>query len=330
MTCPPVSILIPCYNAAPWVGAAINSALAQTWQPLEVIVLDDGSTDDSAKVIAEFGDRIKYLQTPNRGQNPSRNKLTELSTGDWLVYLDADDEYPPDHIEKMMVHSAKADAVYSSLERAFYRENKKVDSVRESAHDYDDTWSAAFRWKYPNTSSFMFRRSSLMEVGGWNESVQNCTDYALYFDLLLHEKQFKAAPETWTTYRQWSATQAVYENDLRRATTRINLMWEKALARDASNHPLTPSQRKAFGEATFGCIRTLYQINSTLAQEEYQRLREWDQSWLPSGPAAPKSYRIAHAIAGFRGAERFASATRALRKATRSHNGSHRHIAPSN
>ena len=92
---PLVSILIPCYNAERWVGQAIESALAQTWPNKEVIVVDDGSTDGSLEVIKSFGDRIKWETGPNRGGNVARNRLLELSHGEWIQYLDADDYLLP-------------------------------------------------------------------------------------------------------------------------------------------------------------------------------------------------------------------------------------------
>ena len=64
-----VSILIPCFNAERWVAQAIESALAQTWPEKEVIVVDDGSTDDSRRIIRSFGDRVRWETGPNRGGN---------------------------------------------------------------------------------------------------------------------------------------------------------------------------------------------------------------------------------------------------------------------
>ena len=76
---PLVSILIPCYNAQQWVGDAIRSALAQTWPNKEVIIVDDGSTDDSLAVIRSFGSAIRFETGPNRGGNVARNRLLELT-----------------------------------------------------------------------------------------------------------------------------------------------------------------------------------------------------------------------------------------------------------
>src|SRR5262245_29413048 len=109
---PLVSILIPCFNAVRWIEQAIESALAQTWDDKEVIVVDDGSTDGSLQVIRRFDDRIHWETGPNRGGNAARNRLTELSSGEWLQFLDADDYLLPDKIARQMeflATQAKAD-----------------------------------------------------------------------------------------------------------------------------------------------------------------------------------------------------------------------------
>src|SRR3954466_15611284 len=97
-----VSILIPCHNAERWIAQAIDSALAQTWPDKEVIVVDDGSTDASAEIIREYGDRIRGESGPNRGGNAARPRLLALSRGEWLQYLDADDYLLPDKIANQM------------------------------------------------------------------------------------------------------------------------------------------------------------------------------------------------------------------------------------
>src|SRR5262249_50368883 len=88
---PLVSILIPCYNAEQWIGNCIRSALEQDYPNKEVIVLDDGSTDGSLKVVESFRNRIAIHPGPHAGANAARNRLTALAGGEWLQYLDADD-----------------------------------------------------------------------------------------------------------------------------------------------------------------------------------------------------------------------------------------------
>jgi glycosyltransferase involved in cell wall biosynthesis len=86
-----VSVLIPCYNNEAFVGKAIESALEQTYSNIDVIVVDDGSTDQSLQVIKSYGDQIKWHTGPNRGACAARNTAFSLSKGEFVQFLDADD-----------------------------------------------------------------------------------------------------------------------------------------------------------------------------------------------------------------------------------------------
>lgn len=93
------SVVIPNYNNGATLARAIESVLAQTWAAHEIIVIDDGSTDDSAAVAARFGERVRYVRQANAGVSAARNHGARLATGTWLAFLDADDIYMPDRLE---------------------------------------------------------------------------------------------------------------------------------------------------------------------------------------------------------------------------------------
>lgn len=96
---PLVSIVIPCHNAAPWLAATLESALAQTWPEKEILVIDDGSTDDSATVARRFESRgVAVRAQANRGASAARNHGLRLTRGDYIQFLDADDLLTPDKI----------------------------------------------------------------------------------------------------------------------------------------------------------------------------------------------------------------------------------------
>jgi glycosyltransferase involved in cell wall biosynthesis len=100
---PLVSILIPAYNAEQWIADTIRSALAQTWPRKEIIIVDDGSRDQTLQVARQFasGD-LSVIPQENQGAAAARNKAFELSQGDYIQWLDADDLLAPDKIEKQM------------------------------------------------------------------------------------------------------------------------------------------------------------------------------------------------------------------------------------
>ena len=97
-----VSIIMPAYNAAGWIRRAIDSVLQQSWPAVEMIVVDDGSTDSTGEVCRTYGERIRYIRQDNSGVSTARNNGIAHATGDFIGFLDSDDEYLPDMISSLM------------------------------------------------------------------------------------------------------------------------------------------------------------------------------------------------------------------------------------
>jgi glycosyltransferase involved in cell wall biosynthesis len=306
---PLVSILIPVFNCEAWIANAIESALAQTWPNKEVIVLDDSSTDGTLDVIRRFDGRVTFESCPRGGQNVSRNRLAELSHGDWLVFLDADDELAPNSVEIKMGYSAEANVIYGSMEVATFAGRVKEKSYVQKAIDFEDPLAAAFEMRFPNTSAMMFEREALLSVGGWPTDVVNFTDYALYFALLLAQWRFCAAPDAFSIYRKWSPTQAVNENPLRTVVTHLDVLWGAAQKLEATG-TMTPLRLKAWSERTLYATRTLYWLDMDGVALQLERLHALNPGFLPSPPAFSRGYARAFRWLGFYTAERLVNATR--------------------
>lgn len=99
MSAPRFSVIIPAYNAKDTLARALDSVLAQSWPAFEIIVIDDGSIDATAEVAKSYGDKIRYLHQDNAGVSAARNHGARIASGDWLVFLDADDWYYPDRLK---------------------------------------------------------------------------------------------------------------------------------------------------------------------------------------------------------------------------------------
>jgi glycosyltransferase involved in cell wall biosynthesis len=95
-----VTVVIPCFNHGRYLAAAIESALGQRLSPIEIIVIDDGSTDATAEVAARYGARVSYQSQTNAGLPAARNAGSRIAGGDYVVFLDADDVLPDDYLEK--------------------------------------------------------------------------------------------------------------------------------------------------------------------------------------------------------------------------------------
>ena len=112
-----VSILIPCYNAAPYIAAALDSALAQTWPEKEIIAVNDGSTDRSGEILKSYRSRgVKVIHQENRGQCAANNRAFEECSGDYIKFFDADDLLAPRTVELQMDRVARGTTAVASCE----------------------------------------------------------------------------------------------------------------------------------------------------------------------------------------------------------------------
>jgi glycosyltransferase involved in cell wall biosynthesis len=94
-----VSVIIPAYNASDCIERAINSVFSQTFTNYEIIIIDDGSTDITEEIVKKFGDKVRYIRQEHSGTSAARNNGIEVSNGDWISFLDADDEWLPEKLE---------------------------------------------------------------------------------------------------------------------------------------------------------------------------------------------------------------------------------------
>jgi glycosyltransferase involved in cell wall biosynthesis len=177
---PLVSVIIPCYNQARYLPDAITSALAQTHQPIEVVVVDDGSPDDVVDVVASYRD-VRCVRQENQGRAQARNAGFHASYGEYVIFLDADDRLCPDAIEAHLhcfsmhpeagfvvgdIDQIASDGTYiysprwPALEANFYEELLKVNHVA-------------------NTIGVMFRRSLFDALGGFARAFEPAEDYEI-------------------------------------------------------------------------------------------------------------------------------------------------------
>lgn len=150
------SVVIPTYNRAPLLGQTIDSVLAQTLPPIEIIVVDDGSTDGTAAVVAKYGERVRYVATPNRGVAHARNVGMQEAAGDYLTFLDSDDLLYPYMLElesRVLRRYPDVGFVYAEMsgfdERGFF-ERFHLRRYHESAYrdpgiGYDHLFSSSVR-----------------------------------------------------------------------------------------------------------------------------------------------------------------------------------------
>jgi len=177
---PLVSVIVPCYNGAAFLEEALRSALAQSYSEVEVLVVDDGSTDNSAEIARRFP--VRYIRQENRGLSEARNAGIRESKGSYLVFLDADDRLKPRAIETGLDALAlRPDCALTVGDHVFIAPDSSylADSTKERhLHSH---YEALLRSNFIEMiSSVLFRRSIFDEVGGFDATLRVAEDYELY------------------------------------------------------------------------------------------------------------------------------------------------------
>ena len=193
-----VSVIIPTYNRATLVGEAIRSAQAQTHPSKQIIVIDDGSTDDTAQVVAQF-EGIEYYRQPNKGQAAARNLGLQHARGEYIASLDSDDDWNEDFLADGIdcLEKHGLDFVFLNWRSSDEKENfldfwERKKKWRNFTESQDDHWfllsPEQVRRLYVETcpspsSSLLVRRSSL--VSNWNEEMIIADDWYLILKMVL-------------------------------------------------------------------------------------------------------------------------------------------------
>ena len=175
-----VSVVIPCYNGEAFLKEAIESAMEQSYPRVEVIVVDDGSTDRSSEIAQQFP--VRYIRQPNRGLTASRNLGVRESRGSYIVFLDADDRLKPDAIEAgLRVLAGRPECAMAVGDHLFISEDGSHLANSRKEYLASSHYEALLRSNFIEMiSSVLFRRQVLDEVGGFNTELRVAEDYELY------------------------------------------------------------------------------------------------------------------------------------------------------
>ena len=204
-----VSVCIPCHNAAPYLGQAIESILAQSWPAIEIIVVDDNSTDGSAQLLDRYqSPRVQVIAAALGSAARSRNLAFASAQGHWIKFFDADDLLHPEAIERQMERvSERVDVVASSAWGRFYRDDLGTFKPNPQSVWRDmaatDWLVEAWRDAQPMTQPGMFLipRDLLKHTGGWDESLSLIDDFEFFARVLCHASEVLFTPEATLYYR---------------------------------------------------------------------------------------------------------------------------------
>jgi glycosyltransferase involved in cell wall biosynthesis len=204
---PEISVVIPTYESARYVGAAIESVLAQTHGDFEIIVVDDGSKDATAAVVAGYADpRVRYVRQENSGVAVARNRGMAEATGRWVAFLDADDTWYPEKLARQMA------ALRESGSRFCYSAYMEVDAnlsprgIKRSVRHAAALEDLLLRGNIVGSiCTVVCDRELILATGGFDRRLSQCADWNMWVRLA-SSTDFTYIDEPLVTYRQHAAS----------------------------------------------------------------------------------------------------------------------------
>ena len=227
-----VSVVIPSFNYGHFVAEAVESALAQTYSPIEVIVVDDGSTDDTRARLQPFADRIHYVYQNNRGLSAARNTGVGLANGEWIALLDADDLWHPEKTEVQLRAASPLGSLglVGSLPAVSMPERLPSEPAVERLSVRDFLLSSR-----TGPSGALIRRDCFDAVGLFDESLRSIEDRDMWLRIASRFPAVQVISPCW-----WYRPHA---GQMSRRASRMVENYEKVLTKFFAEHPEHASLR---------------------------------------------------------------------------------------
>jgi glycosyltransferase involved in cell wall biosynthesis len=304
-----VSIVLPCFNAAPHLERCLSSLFAQTHRPLELIAVDDGSRDDTLVLLEEARARCPFrmtvLRQPNAGACSARNAGLLAASGTFIQFMDADDELEPSKIMHQAAIASRAGARSIVCGRSLFIDGGSQREERLFDAADHDPWLALMRHRLGRTSALLFPRSLLVEAGGWNVDARSSQEYELLFTLLKHGAAIVHDNAPLTTIHK-SAGSISLSNESAFWSRFVGLR-RRVLAHVASQRRGT--DLRPYEQSLFDAIRTLHSRDAEAAERLYAEC--FPRGFVPErSEATGAAYAALHRLLGFRLANRLARAIR--------------------
>jgi glycosyltransferase involved in cell wall biosynthesis len=288
---PLVSVVIPCYNAAAFLQETMDSVWRQTYPALEVILIDDGSTDSTRSLIESWGNRVTALYGPNRGAAAARNTGTRAAHGEYIQYLDADDLLEPDAIASRIqaLTLASASVAYSDWQRleetdpGVFKAGEVVARRIEDVHP--DIEVALFSTFWSPPAALLYKSDLVDRAGEWKQHLAPIEDARFLLDAALAGGRFAHVPGVGARYRVFHAPSHSRRDPLAfvRAVLR-NALEIEAIWR--ARGPLAAAHARALADCYNYAARSLFRNEGVLFQQALAHLNALQPGFTPVWPRA--------------------------------------------
>ncbi|MCX7596030.1 MAG: glycosyltransferase [Fischerella sp.] len=302
-----VSVIIPCFNAERWLAEAIDSCLQQTYPNIEIIVIDDGSTDNSLEIIKSYGNKVIWKSLPHKGGNHARNLALALSKGDYIQYLDADDYILPEKIERQVhfLENMGADVVYGDWRYKYHLPDGTtyLDKIQIPGEQVDILESLLANW-WTAVASLLYTRAAVEKSDGWDEELAVAQDRDFFLSVVINGAKVVYQPGCYSVYRRYGNI-TVSSSSKSRWIQSHNIVLKKAEKKLLQLNKLSNKYRCAIAQCYFDLAR------EALKHEYYELYLKFIEEVLITYPDFRKKsrkaiYNFVQHICGFRQCERIA------------------------
>lgn len=301
-----VSVIIPCYNAERWIGEAIASCLQQTYQPMEIIVIDDGSTDGSPDILRSFGARIRWESGPRRGACYARNRGFSLSAGRYVQFLDADDYLMPEKIKRqvLFLDETGVEVVYGDWRHQHHEPDGRIvfGEIQMSGAQDDILEALLGEWWTANLSLLM-RREVVVGCGGWDEALGAAQDRDFFISIAISGANIRYQPGCYSVYRRYGNVTVSTANLHRWLESHWRLL-DKAENTLSGSSRLSDKYRRALARSYFSIARNYYDIDRSKYAQALKKALSLGSDFRPEGSVF---YRLVQRTLGFKLADELAS-----------------------
>jgi len=230
-----ISVIIPTYNRKHTLPRAVNSVLKQTYEPFEIFVIDDGSTDGTKEWFPEEYPFVKYFYQENLGVSSARNNAIQISKGNWIAFLDSDDEWFPKKLENQikLINNSKG-YKFCHTNEIWIRNGVRVNQMKKHQKYGGKIFKKCLDICRISPSSSLINRSIFNDIGLFDESLKVCEDYDLWLRITAkypilfldeplikkfggHSDQLSIVPKGIEQYRIQSLEKIILSNTLKRS-----------------------------------------------------------------------------------------------------------------
>ena len=311
-----VSVIIPCHNAEKWLAEAIDSCLNQIYPAIEIIVIDDGSTDGSLDVIKSYGNRIIWETGINRGGNHARNRGIAKAKGEYFQFLDADDYILPEKIARQVdfLKQTKADVVYGDWRHQRHDSDGSfvLEEIKMSGEQLNILASLLADW-WVSPACILFTKKAVVNSGGWDETLKAGQDRDFFLSVVMSDAKVVYQPGCYSIYRRYGNVTVSSASETRYLESHYQIVnkAEQKLIREGN---LTSEYRYALAQSYFTMARKYLAIEPDKYDEFINKTMVLCPDFEPDLAHRTKLYSLAQKILGFPRLEKIVVSIKSLKR----------------